>query len=188
MLMSWFVGVSVLWASFWSCRCCCSAGADVVGVGGGGWLCRSSCCTVSGAVGLGMTGMSGQFVVKHLGCQDSPQLLVFLTLHSRPWKSRLQTEQVALVCGTRCGCITVYVLFGRTMDRRCLLARVVLLLLVAVCASVGPGCDASPIRTPRRPYAAFRVLLVGGSCSSSDVAMLMAWYGLWSPNRVVNVV
>ena len=110
-LMSWFVGVSGLCASLGLCCCCgcccCSVGADVVDVCGGGWLGRSSCCTASGAFGLGITGMSGQFVAKHLGCQDSPQLFVFLTLHSRPWKSRLQMEQVALVWGTRCGCIMV---------------------------------------------------------------------------------
>ena len=186
-LMSWFVGVSVLCASLWLC-CCCSVGADVAGAGGGGWLFRSSCCTASGAFGLGITGMSGQFVLKHLGCQDSPQLLVFLTLHSRPWKSRLQMEQVALVWGTRCGCMMVYVLLGRTMERRCRLARVVLLLPVVVCAVAGPGCDASPTRMPRRPYIAFRVLLMGGSGNSSEAAMFTAWKGLWSPSSDVNVV
>ena len=55
-LMSWFVGVSVLCASL--SLCCCAAGV-VVGGGIDAWLRRSSCCTASGASGLGITDMSG---------------------------------------------------------------------------------------------------------------------------------
>ena len=147
--MSWFVGVSALSAWVWLRCCCCSSsslGADAVGAGVGGWLCWSSCCTALGAFVSGMTGMCGQFVVKHLGCHDSPQLLVFRTLHSRPRKSRLQTEQVAFVCGTRCGCIMVYARVGRTMERRCRLVRVVLLLLLP-----DGGCAVSGLLGPPLP-------------------------------------
>ena len=74
-------------------------------------------------------------------------------------------------------------------ERRCRLVRVVVLSVPAVvCAVVGAGCDASPMRMPRRPYIAFRVLLMGGSGISSEAAMFMAWKGLWSPSSVVNVV
>ena len=98
-------------------------------------------------------------------------------------------EQVALVWGTRCGCIMVYVLVGRTMERRCRLVRVVVLSVpVVVCGLVGPGCDASPMRMPRRPYSAFRVLLVGVRGNCSEAAMFMAWNGLWSPSSDLNVV
>ena len=129
-LMGWFVGVSVLCAplSF------CCAGGVVGGAGVDAWLRWISCCTVSGAFGSGSIGMCGHWVEKHLGCHDSPQLFVFRTLHSRPWKSQLHTEHVALVCGTRCGCMMVYERVGRTMERRCRLERVVVLSRGVVCA------------------------------------------------------
>ena len=123
----------------------------------------------SGAFGLLTIGTCGQLVAKHRGCHDSPQLWVSLTLHSRPFRSRLQTEQVALVRGTRCGCMMVYDLVGRTMLLRRRLVRFVVVSLACVVELVaGPGCVASPMRMPRRPYIAFRMALVGGSCWSRN--------------------
>ena len=65
-------------------------------------------------------------------------------------------------------------------------SEVLLLLSVAVVASVdaavvlGPGCLASPTRTPRRYRASRRdaVVIVCSSC-------VHVWYGLWSPNHDV---
>ena len=157
---------------------CCCAGGVVVGAGVDAWLRWISCCTVSGAFGSGSIGMCGHWVEKHLGCHDSPQLFVFRTLHSRPWKSQLHTEHVALVCGTRCGCMMVYERVGRTMERRCRLERVVVLSLRGVvCVPAGPGLEASPMMVPRFPYRALRCGLVGGS------GVVGSWYGLWSPSN-----
>ena len=83
-------------------------------------------------------------------------LCVFQTRHSRPMRSWLQTVHVALVCGTRCGCMVVYVRVGRTMLRRLRLALLVSSLVVAVGVEGGPGYDASPMRRPRSPYLAFQ--------------------------------
>ena len=118
-----------------------------------------SCLMASGVHGVVCMGMFGQVVAKHLGCHDSPWLCVLRTRHSRPTRSWLQTAQVSLVRGTRCGCMVVYSCVGRTMlRRRRLVVILVLPLLSMVGGEGGPGCDASPMRTPRSPYRAFRLL------------------------------
>ena len=71
-----------------------------------------------GVFGAVCIGISGQVVAKHVGCHNSPRLRVLGVRHSRPTKSWLQTVHVALVCGTRCGCMVVYVRVGKTMLRR----------------------------------------------------------------------
>ena len=68
---------------------------------------RESCLIASGVAGFISKVMSGQAVAKHLGCQDSPWLLVMRTRHSRPTRSWLHTLHVALVWGRRWGCIVV---------------------------------------------------------------------------------
>lgn len=125
------------------------------------WLAALTRLRIScGVPAAKVTGISGHVEAKHLGCYESPLLLELRTRHSRPTKSWLQTGHVAALCGMRCGCVVVYVRVGSTILRRCRLA------LLVVSASVawdllGPGCDASPMRTARSPYLALRMLFAG---------------------------
>ena len=79
---------------------------------------------------------------------------------------------------------------GRTMLRR--RRFVVVLVLLLLLASVvdeegGPGCDASPMRTPLSPYRASRGLLVAETSPWVPFGVLGAWKVLWSPKIVVKV-
>ena len=148
MSVSWFVGVLVLCGSSSVVCACCVApagagGGAAAGVAGAAAVlvpCMS-CLTSSGVFGSVCTGMVGHVVAKHRGCHDSPQLCMLRTRHSRPAKSWLQTGHVALVCGTRRGCMVVYVRVGRTIVLR-------RLLVVFLAASVVPSCiRLSRIRT-----------------------------------------
>eukprot|EP00973_Karenia_brevis_P002042 277709-Karenia_brevis.AAC.1 len=44
------------------------------------------------------------------------------------------------------------------------------------------------MRTPRRPYRALRLFLVGVSSVKARCGVVGGWKGLWSPKSVVNVV
>ena len=103
MSVSWFVGVLVFCESSLGVPDC----FEPVGVGVVGLFGIINCLISSGVFGVVCMGMSGQVAAKQRGCHDSPWLLVLRTRHSRPMKSWLQTVHVALVCGTRSGCMVV---------------------------------------------------------------------------------
>ena len=123
--------------------------------------------------------MVGHVVEKHRGCHDSPQLCMLRTRHSRPAKSWLQTGHVALVCGTRRGCMVVYVRVGRTIVLRRLL---VVFLVASVVPSACPSCCVVAVvggkpgeHHAARPSSNFAVSVRGCGCSVI-VVMLKSWH------------
>ena len=175
MSVSWLVGVLVLCVSSSLVCACCVAPA---GAGGGAaagvaavLVPCMSCLTSSGVFGSVCTGMVGHVVAKHRGCHDSPQLCMLRIRHSRPAKSWLQTGHVALVCGTRRGCIVVYVRVGRTIVFR----RLLVVLVVSVVPSVVVFGGNPGEHHAARPSSNFAVSVRGCGCSVI-VVMLKSWH------------
>ena len=116
-------------------------------------------------------GMVGHVVAKNRGCHDSPQLCMLRTRHSRPAKSWLQTGHVALVCGTRRGCMVVYVRVGRAIVFR----RLLVVLVVSVVPSVVVFGGNPGEHHAARPSSNFAVSVRGCGCSVI-VVMLKSWH------------